>query len=163
MSVLKYYMTKWAHLSTRISIYDQMFMPKCGWTWLNAWSVWIENTCFFWVQTSIYVHESAIAAIKIGVLFSGKNQAFNHVHPHVCRIMWHLEACRGSPSLPWVISKVLESAFRRGDLASQCKRNASRHHTTMRKIKLVVNKSQNLTFPRKIKNRWIWHIWKDNY
>ena len=37
---------------------------------------------FFWVQTSIYVHENEIAAIKIGVLFLRQNQAFNHVHPH---------------------------------------------------------------------------------
>ena len=35
---------------------------------------------FFWVQTSIYIHESAIAAIKIGVLFLRKNQVFNPVH-----------------------------------------------------------------------------------
>ena len=38
---------------------------------------------FFWIQTSIYVHENAIAAIKIGVLFWGKNQAFNPVHPQI--------------------------------------------------------------------------------
>ena len=38
---------------------------------------------FFWVQTSIYVHENAIAAIKIGVLFLRKKQAFNPVHPPI--------------------------------------------------------------------------------
>ena len=42
-----------------------------------------QKTPFFSVQTSIYVHENEVAAIKIGVLFLRKNQAFNHVHPQV--------------------------------------------------------------------------------
>ena len=42
-----------------------------------------KKTPIFWVQTSIYVHENAIAAIKIGVLFLRKNQAFNPVHPQI--------------------------------------------------------------------------------
>ena len=42
-----------------------------------------KTPIFFGFQTSIYVPENAIAAIKIGVLFLRKNQAFNPVHPHV--------------------------------------------------------------------------------
>ena len=38
---------------------------------------------FFLLQTGIYVPKNAIAAIKIGVLFLRKNQAFNPVHPHM--------------------------------------------------------------------------------
>ena len=43
-----------------------------------------QKTPISFVQTNIYVPENAIAAIKIGVLFWGENQAFNPVHPHLC-------------------------------------------------------------------------------
>ena len=46
-----------------------------------------QKTPIFLAQTSIYVPENAIAAIKIGVLFLRKNQAFNHVRPQLLTII----------------------------------------------------------------------------
>ena len=55
------------------------FDHRCGWTWLNAWSVWIENTyCFGFKLVYLCTWKCDCRNKDRGVVF-----AFNHVQPQI--------------------------------------------------------------------------------